>query len=363
MKTKTTKNKSIYTGELPEGCKLCEEGAKLVLFVTGKCAKTCLFCPLSEKRKNKDIAWANERLVKSPKDILEEALRMRAEGAGITGGDPLIRMERTLGFISFLKSNFGKDFHIHLYTASAAKREDIRKLKEAGLDEIRFHLINYERNKNESIWKTAASSVNEGIDTGIEIPAVPGTEEKIISIAKKLKKTGGDFLNLNELEFSETNLSALEKLGYEFKSELSYAVKGSEETAKKVLSAFPDFSIHYCSSGFKDGVQLRNRLLRTAKNVAKDYEIVTGEGLLFKGIIEANDKDIKALENLRKLLVQRYKIPRSLIAVDNEKQRIETSVDVAKFLAKSHRASGVKYSMIEEYPTADRLEVTRAELK
>jgi len=359
---KPAKNKSIYTGELPKGCKLCEKGAKLVLFVTGKCAKACFFCPLSEKRKNKDLAWANEMLVKSQNAILEEASRMRAEGAGITGGDPLIRMERTLEFISLLKSNFGRGFHIHLYTASAVSKEQVKKLKKAGLDEIRFHLIDYERNKNESIWKTIAFSVNEGIDTGIEIPAVPKTEEKVISIAKKLKKIGGDFLNLNELEFSETNFKAMEKQGYKFKHELSYGVKGSEETAKKVLEAFPDFNIHYCSSSFKDSVQLKNRLLRTAKNVAKDYEIVTGEGLLFKGIIEAKNKNMKAFENLRKLLIQRYKIPKSLIAVDNEKQRIETSVDVAKFLAKNHRASGVKYSMIEEYPTADRLETTKIEL-
>jgi len=362
MKIKTTK-KSVYTGKLPVGCKLCEEGAKLVLFVTGKCAKACFFCPLSEKRKNKDISWANERLVKSQNAVLEEALRMRAEGAGITGGDPLIRIERTLSFISFLKSNFGRDFHIHLYTASAVSKEHIKKLKKAGLDEIRFHLINYEKEELTQIWKGIKFSINEGMDTGIEIPAVPKTEEKIISIAKKLKRMGGDFLNLNELEFSETNLTALERLGYKFKSELSYAVKGSEETAKNVIKSMPDFNVHYCSSSFKDSVQLKNRLLRTAKNVAKDYEIVTSEGLLFKGIIATSSKNMKALENLRKLLIQRYSIPKSLIAIDNEKQRIETSIDVAKFLAKNHRVSDVKYSMVEEYPTADRLETTKIALK
>src|SRR3990172_1030674 len=105
------KNGSFHTGELARGCRLCEKGAKLVLFVTGKCGRGCFFCPLSDKRRDKDVAWANEREVKSVDDVIEEALRMRAKGAGVTGGDPILKMERTINFISLLKSDFGEGFH------------------------------------------------------------------------------------------------------------------------------------------------------------------------------------------------------------------------------------------------------------
>jgi pyruvate formate-lyase activating enzyme-like uncharacterized protein len=132
--------KRFYTGDLAQGCRLCEKGAKLVLFVTGLCGRGCVFCPLSEKRRDRDVAWANEREVLGADDIIEEALRMNALGAGITGGDPLLKMEKTFGYISLLKKRFGGEFHIHLYTATPASQENLRMLRETGLDEIRFHL-------------------------------------------------------------------------------------------------------------------------------------------------------------------------------------------------------------------------------
>jgi pyruvate formate-lyase activating enzyme-like uncharacterized protein len=351
--------KRFYTGDLAQGCRLCERGAKLVLFVTGLCGSGCVFCPLSEKRRDRDVAWANEREVSDTADIIEEAERMNALGAGITGGDPLLKLERTLEYISLLKKRFGGEFHIHLYTGSPVSKGDLLLLRNAGLDEIRFHLTGYENHDNEMIWKSIESSINQGLNTGIEIPAIPGTEEAIASIANRLKDMGGSFLNLNELEFSDTNLDSLERLGYVLKHELSYAASGSEETAKKAMKQVPDFNIHFCSSSYKDGVQLKNRLLRTAHNIAKPYETVTSEGLLLKGAIELKSNDF---EGLRQRLMKSYDIPEGLIAVDSEKARLETSAEITIFLHENHRAENLICSIIEEYPTADRLEVEKDSL-
>ena len=43
------------------------------------------------------------------------------------------------------------------------------------------------------------------------------------------------------------------------------------------------------TSSFKDVVQLRNRIKRRARRVAKKYDLVTDEGMLIKGIIENVD--------------------------------------------------------------------------
>lgn len=350
--------KPHYTGELPRGCKLCEKGAKLVLFVTGLCGRGCHYCPLSEKRRDKDMAWANERLVKTTEDILEEASRMDAKGAGITGGDPILRISRTIEYITLLKSTFGGDFHIHLYTAHTIDRKKLEDLKKAGLDEIRFHATNNE------LWTTIEKSIAIGIETGIEIPAIPGEEKKIQETAKKLKKLGGSFLNLNELEFSETNATFLKEKGYTLKDEVSYAVKGSRETAQTVLEEEIEFNIHYCSSNFKDSVQLKNRLIRTAKNTAKNYEEVTEEGLLLKGIIETtnNREDINTLKNIRQSLIEKYRIPKDLIFLDKEKRRLETSIEITSFLTENNTPKNTALSIIEEYPTADRLETSKTPL-
>lgn len=345
----TANNLNNYVGTLPEGCRLCEKGAKIVLFVTGICDKKCFYCPLSEKRKDRDIIWANERPVTADGDIINEARRMNALGAGITGGDPGLKVDRTVSYIRMFK-DIWPDFHIHMYTSSVLSIGTLKKMKKAGLDELRYHLL------EERMWESIKDSVRLGIDTGIEIPALPGDEMRIIRIAERLESIGGNFLNLNELEFSERNLEHFKKRGYTLKSELSYAVKGSEESALKVMAACQDFNVHFCSSSFKDSIQLRNRLIRTAENVAKDFEVVSKDGLLLKGVITMENPDVRALDSLMADLKEEFEIPEDLMYLDRDKMRLETSIEVAKTLSKLNRRKGIKYMLVEEYPTFDRLE-------
>jgi len=343
-----------YTGDLPRGCELCKKGAKLVLFVTGICDKGCYYCPLSEKRKGKDISWANERPVETTDDILEEAHRMRAKGAGITGGEPLLRFQRTIEDMRLLKSEFGDDFHLHLYTTRLLEKSVLRELKVAGLDEIRFHLM------DDPLWKSVERAIEVGLTTGIEIPVLPGEEEKLIKTAERLKAVGGSFMNLNELEMADVQNGLSELM--RTKSDESYGVLGSEETALKVLESGLDFNLHYCSSSFKDGVQLKNRLKRTAENTAREFEEVTSEGLLFKGLVELNSPSKKALITLREGLIRDFDIPSSMLALDDTEHRLETSSEIAAYLAEENPKTELTYSLVEEYPTWDRLMVTRTPL-
>jgi hypothetical protein len=333
---------------MPQGCKLCIRGAKLVLFLTGLCGQACYYCPLSEKRRDRDVVYANERPAKSTRDIIKEAKLMDALGTGITGGDPSLRFRRTLHYIRLLKRKFGKKHHIHMYCGGELSQEQLHKLKRAGLDEIRFHMWSV---------KPVERALRAGLKAGVEIPAIPNEYMRMITLLRELDQIGCAFVNLNELEFSDTNLSQLKARNFEVKSDESMAVKGSEETAVRVLkwaAANTSLNIHYCPSALKDAVQLRNRLKRRAKNVAKKHEAVTKEGLLVKGVIQNLPFD--KLVPVRRRLMFKYGVPPALVVIDPQKRRIELHWLVAKKLAKLEPE--LKFALIEEYPTYDRLETT-----
>jgi pyruvate formate-lyase activating enzyme-like uncharacterized protein len=336
---------------LPEGCKHCVNGSKMVLFITGRCGTDCFYCPISPEKKGKDIMFANERRISDLGEMIEEAESMDATGTGITGGDPLSNMERTVSAIRMLKEHFGPEHHIHLYT-SMIDLDKAMELCDAGLDEIRFH-------PSMSQWETMSFDVVEKIisettlDVGIEVPAIPGNEDRLEKLVVSAAKAGVKFININEFEFSESNWNMMEDMGYAVKDDLSSAVAGSEEMTIALMKKHPDIPIHFCSSTFKDGVQLRKRLIRRANVIAKEYDVITEDGTILKGVVYADDLK-EAADALMKL-----KVSKDLMFIDEERKRIEVASWKLEKIAKK---LPYKSYIVEEYPTFDRMEVERMPL-
>ncbi len=342
---------SVHKGELPEGCKHCAKGSKMVLLVTGECEGRCWYCPLSEKKKDKPVVYADEKKVSDQEEILEEAKAIDASGTGITGGDPLLT-EKTLEFIELLKDEFGEEHHIHLYTQST-DLDGIIELEKARLDEIRFHPP---VEKWGRIEETGFPSLLRGLrektnlSIGLEIPSIPGKEEETVHLIEELSPLV-KFVNINELEFSSTNTEQLQDRDYEHKSDVSSAVKGSEELALNLLDQNFDVDLHYCSLAFKDGVQLTNRIKRRAKNIARESDVVTEEGTLIRGLIETEDAE-KVCEELR----EKYGMADDMIWYDERDDRV---VCPLAFLEEVCSTIDGKCFGVEIYPTSDRLEVER----
>jgi pyruvate formate-lyase activating enzyme-like uncharacterized protein len=361
-------NESIYTNGLSTGCKMCAQGSKMVVHITGLCPAKCFYCPISFNKGGKDRIYADEWELDNEEDtqkLINEAEYINATGAGITGGDPLFVWKRTKKFINLLKEKYGKSFHIHLYTSGLKNGEYIKDIISTGLDEIRFHPMSkyWNEMENSPLIKSIKYSLNTNVEIAIEIPAIPGMENHILSLIGWADDIGIKWINLNELEYSERNAENFFNRNYTVKSDISASVKGSQETAYNVLkqAVNQDFKIgiHYCSSSFKDGIQLTNRIKRRAKNIAKEYEIITDVGTLIKGIIQNSDKNIK---DLYLFIKQKYEIPDKYIFINQDKNRIEIGLWILEEIAFELNKLGFNCYMIEEYPTADKLEVERISL-
>ncbi len=343
---------SKYTSCLPRGCRSCRQGAKLVLLVTGKCDTGCYYCPLSSEKRGRSVVFADEAPVHEAEDIVEEARSIGAKGTGITGGDPLKVLDSVIGYIHLLKDAFGEEHHVHLYT-STVDREAFLKLQGAGLDELRIHPRFEQWSDPEGIdLEEALKGLR--MDVGIEIPAIPGREREIETLIRYADRIGLGFVNLNELEFSETNCQNLRKRGMDTGDGSSSSAVGSEELANFMMHLDVRIPIHYCSSAFKDSVQLRNRLKRRARRIARPGDLMTSEGTLLKGVIEGADSK-KAAEYLH----AHFDVPKRLMHYDAERGRLEVASWVLQELSLLLPFNSF---IVEEYPTADRLEVEREKL-
>lgn len=213
---------------------------------------------------------------------IEEARFMDALGMGITGGEQLLKLTRVVHYIKLLKSEFGLEHHVHLYSSLAPSERTLAVLAAVGLDEIRLHppIDDWQGFSSSQHYAALKRAKALSLDAGIEIPAI----KPVPAIVEALQELGG-FLNLNELEFSETNYRAMIARGF-IPRESDYGTRGSREMAEQIAAGVP--LAYFCSSASKDGVQLRERLKRKARRAARLFQEVTEDGTLVYGILESD---------------------------------------------------------------------------
>ena len=352
---------SSHRGELSPACAQCQEGRKMVLFVTGVCRFRCFYCPVSPARNQKDVVYANERRVLSDQDVLDEARAIGAGGTGITGGDPLGYVDRVEHYIRLLKAEFGPGHNIHLYTHEP-NAEKIRRLAAAGLDEVRLHIPHYLWGSLEGAggaYRAVLEAARRwGIRRGVEIPVLPDKEAELRRLLRALDGIRVDFVNLNELESSETNEAQMRDRGYRVDGSKGWGVQGSHDVASRAVREMRlGIPVHYCSSRFKDGVQLRERLKRRAERTSPTFAERTADGTVILGIVEERSGGDLARVGAR--VAGMARIGPDDYRVDPLRRRVELAPEALRRVAR--RLPWPAFE-VEEYPTADGLEVERSPL-
>ena len=316
----------------------------MVLFVYGYCdQRDCFYCPLGENRKNVDAVYANERRVESDRDGLDEARRMDALGSSITGGEPQEVLERTCHYLSLLKDEFGPDHHTHLYTGITGGRENMRRLSEAGLDEIRVHPP-YERwgDLHGTEWEEILHIAREeGLTPAFEIPGIRAESEFL----DFLDEGAAEFCNVNEFEMSQGNYRRMQEAGYELQEGHMSAVDGSKAEVLEEMAAHP--KVYFCTSVFKDAAQHRNRLKRMARNVRRAFDEVTDDGTLVYGKAWVGEARLDELG-----------VPEEFYTVKSD------HVELAWWLLEEMVEEGdvPKGELVEQYPTVNGTVVERTPL-
>ncbi|XEO77419.1 hypothetical protein WKT22_02448 [Candidatus Lokiarchaeum ossiferum] len=329
---------SWVQGSLPEGCRLCIHGMKMVYFMGGDCSlpsRCKWYCPLSDERKSSSAHFINELPIKNPtnlnavvKQLVLEAKAMDAAGMSITGGDPLstsAKVDWVCAIIKAIKIELTDEFHVHLYTSGTAfDNLTADKLEQAGLDDLRFHPA-------EKDFHRLEFATGRHYTVAAEVPVIPTLENHayLLHLADHLDMIGADFLNLNEFEMCATNRDALIARGFTLKENSLATVAHSHEYANKFLSEFSPrggLSIHFCSVLSKDSVQIRQRYLRRANKIRFPYEVVNEDGCLLFIRIEGAASE---LSQLNLALLESAGMPESMIGLNLARGVL----DVPSFLA------------------------------
>ena len=126
---------------------------------------------------------------------------------------------------------------------------------------MRFHLLDLSLER----YSESVNAAHEaGIIVGIELPAEPDKEEKLMNLLKELDDSVVEFLNLNELEITIGNQENMDVRGFNLAGGITAAAEGSAELAIRLKLAAKAMSFHvkFCTASYKDAGQLRNRFRR-----------------------------------------------------------------------------------------------------
>lgn len=275
---------------LSPGCRICVAGQWSCLFINGRCNARCFYCP--SRQDETGLPGTNTVTFRSPSDYVAYLEKFGFRGMSLSGGEPLLTPGRSLAFLATAKQRFGDRLHTWLYTnGSLVNHELLQRLRDAGLDEIRFDIgaVDYSLDK-------AFLAVGVIPTVTIEIPAVP---EKLELLKKKMvaMADGGiQHLNLHQLRLTPYSYPRFAKRSYTYLHGEKVTVLESELTALELiqysLDRGIDLPVNYCSFVFKNRYQKAAARRRGALLMGKPTEGLTAAGYLRSLAITGNPEQL-----------------------------------------------------------------------
>lgn len=196
----------VYLGKLSPGCQACKEGTWDCIFVTMRCNLDCEFC-YSPHAIPRD--YAGSAFGATLEEIAANHARTRITGVSFSGGEPFADMSRLLDWVAWFKSRYPTKYYWVYTNGLLAGEENVRQLRQAGIDEIRFNLAatGYD---HPTVMRNVATAAQLIPNVTVEIPAIPDHAPKLLSCLADWCTAGVRFLNLHELMYEPgTNAASM----------------------------------------------------------------------------------------------------------------------------------------------------------
>lgn len=263
---------------LSPGCSSCATGSWSCLFINGRCNVSCFYCPTSQDETEGPLS--NGILFATPEDYAEYVALFEFSGVSVSGGEPLLTLDRTLAYLSAVRRRCGNAVHLWMYTnGTLLTKDNVSELQDAGLDEIRFDI-------GASNYDLARLHLAVGVipTVTVEIPAVPEEEVLLRNKLVEMAAAGVKHLNLHQMRLTPHNFRHLAGRAYTFVHGEKVTVLESELTALRLvryaIERGIDLPINYCSFPYKRRYQHAAARSRGIRFIQAGHETATEAGYL-----------------------------------------------------------------------------------
>ncbi len=268
---------SLSCGYLSPACVACTGvGGSETFSTTFRCHRDCYFCfnhnvADYERFFHEGCPW---------EEGLERAAAERRGGRdlaciGLTGGEPLLDLENAIRFLKRAHQLF-PNAHLRMYTSGDLLTEEAaQRLRDAGLDEIRFSVKDDDAPAMQQKVLDAMRLAKRYIPSVMaEMPVIPGAEVHMKDLLRRFDEVGLDGINLLEFCFPFCNWPEFDRRGFSLKNppfDVMYdygysgglAVAGSEELILTLMLWARDeglrLGLHYCSLDNKHRSEMRQK--------------------------------------------------------------------------------------------------------
>lgn len=209
---KNLKGRTYFVGDekkFPKGCISCLFGDGLGgVRKTNKCNLVCKFCYYHDNIDNQEVIpddmWEIGDTLYYEEDIeLLLSIQRKPSGIAYVYLEPFLEIEK---YYDIIKKFNQKGVYQHMYTnGSLCTRENLKKLGESGLNELRFNLGAVKCNDKVIEYMKIAKEYIPMV--GIETPMTPEFYNEFQKKKNKILSTGIDFINCAELHFGEDNIN------------------------------------------------------------------------------------------------------------------------------------------------------------
>lgn len=262
-----------------KGCRSCQAGRWLCIFLTYRCNAGCPSCPSPLKQKDTVVSvFGND-----PSVILRYVRSKPFNGISFSGGECFLVFDRLMEWLTYFKKRLPGLYYWTYTNGLNADEAKLQKLAAAGLNEIRFNIAatGY---RSPLILKRIKASLPLFQKVAVEVPSIPADYGELAAVLPHLDAMGVDYLNLHEYILmpdhraydsgGECLLSSGMQVRYDRNS-----LQNTERIRQFCQEQSLRILLNNCSLQKKQNQMLQRRLMM-GSILKHEYEEVNDEGLL-----------------------------------------------------------------------------------